>query len=56
MLVRVLRLAVIVRNLSPIDGVRYVALLAFVTVLAGGTAFASVEREPTAWDGRLVGR
>jgi voltage-gated potassium channel len=50
-LVPLLRLAVIVRNLFTIDGVRYVALLAFVTVLAGGTAFASVEREPTAWDG-----
>ncbi len=50
-LVRLLRLAVIVRNLFTIDGVRYVALLAFVTVLAGATAFASVEREPTAWDG-----
>jgi voltage-gated potassium channel len=32
-----------------IEGVRYVALLAFGTVLAGGTAFASVENTPTAW-------
>jgi voltage-gated potassium channel len=31
--------------------VRYVALLAFMTVLAGGTAFAAVESKPTAWDG-----
>lgn len=50
-LVRLLRLMVVLRRLFTIDGVRYVALLAFVTVLAGGTAFASVEKEPTAWDG-----
>jgi voltage-gated potassium channel len=50
-LVRLLRLAVVVRRLFTVEGVRYTALLAFVTVLAGGTAFASIEREPTAWDG-----
>jgi voltage-gated potassium channel len=50
-LVRLLRLAVVVRRLFTIEGVRYVALLAFVTVLAGGTAFAAVEDKPTAWDG-----
>lgn len=50
-LVRLLRLAVVVRQLFTVEGVRYAALLAFVTVLAGGTAFASVERDPTAWDG-----
>jgi voltage-gated potassium channel len=50
-LVRLLRLAVVVRRLFTIEGVRYVALLAFVTVLAGGTAFASVEDQPKAWDG-----
>jgi voltage-gated potassium channel len=50
-LVRLLRLAVVVRRLFTFEGVRYAALLAFVTVLAGGTAFASVEKEPTSWDG-----
>src|SRR5829696_4168647 len=50
-LVRLLRLAVVVRRLFTMEGVRYVALLAFVTVLAGGTAFAGVEERPTAWDG-----
>ena len=50
-LVRLLRLAVVVRRLFTLEGVRYAALLAFVSVVAGGTAFASVEREPTAWDG-----
>lgn len=48
---RLLRLAVIMRRLFTLEGVRYVALLPFVTVLAGGTAFASVEQQPTAWDG-----
>ena len=41
----------LIRRLFTVDGVRYAALLAFVTVLAGGTAFASIEREPTSWDG-----
>jgi voltage-gated potassium channel len=50
-LVRLLRLAVVVRRLFTLEGVRYAALLAFVSVIARGTAFASVEREPTAWDG-----
>jgi len=50
-LVRLLRLAVVVRRLFTMEGVRYVALLAFVTVLAGGTAFAAVEERPKAWDG-----
>jgi len=50
-LVRLLRLAVVLRRLFTIEGVRYVALLAFVTVLGGGTAFAAIEEEPTAWDG-----
>jgi voltage-gated potassium channel len=50
-LVRLLRLAVVMRRLFTFEGVRYVALLAFVTVLAGGTAFASVEDQPKGWDG-----
>jgi hypothetical protein len=40
-----------VRRLFTFEGVRYAALLAFVTVLAGGTAFAAVEQKPTSWDG-----
>lgn len=47
----VVRLALVVRRLFAIDGVRYAPLLAFVTVLAEGTAFASVKKEPTALDG-----
>lgn len=50
-LVRLLRLAQIVRRLFTFEGLRYAALLALVTLVGGGTAFASVEKEPTAWDG-----
>jgi voltage-gated potassium channel len=32
-------------------GVRYVAFLALLTVLAGGAAFAAIEDEPTMWSG-----
>jgi voltage-gated potassium channel len=50
-LLRLLRLAVIAPRLFTFDGVRYIGLLAFMTVLIGGTAFAQVEKEPDAWDG-----
>jgi voltage-gated potassium channel len=50
-LIRLLRLAVLVRRLFTFEGIRYVALLAFMTVLAGGTAFAAIENKPDAWDG-----
>lgn len=50
-LVRLLRLAQVVRRLFTFDGLRYAALLALMTLIGGGTAFASVEKEPTAWDG-----
>jgi voltage-gated potassium channel len=50
-LVRLLRLAQVVRRLFTFEGLRYAALLALMTLIGGGTAFASVEEEPTAWDG-----
>lgn len=50
-LIRLLRLAIVMRRLFTFEGVRYAALLAFMTVLGGGTAFASVEKEPDSWDG-----
>ena len=50
-LVRLLRLAQVVRRLFTFEGLRYAALLALITLIGGGTAFASVEKEPTAWDG-----
>jgi hypothetical protein len=46
-LLRLLRLAVVVRRLFTFEGIRYVALLAFMTILAGGTAFAAVENRQT---------
>lgn len=41
----------VARRLFSVEGVRYVGLLAFMTILAGGTAFASVETQPESWDG-----
>jgi voltage-gated potassium channel len=48
---RLLRLAPLARRVFTLDGVRYAALLAFLAVVAGGTAFAAIEKEPTEWDG-----
>ena len=42
-LLRFLRLAPLVRRLFTSEGVRYAALLTFLTALTGGVAFASVE-------------
>jgi voltage-gated potassium channel len=50
-IVRLLRLAKIAKRLTAADGVRYAALLALVTVLGGGAAFAAVERDYSSWDG-----
>jgi voltage-gated potassium channel len=41
--VRLFRLAALARRSFSVDGLRFVALLAFVTAIAGGEAFASVE-------------
>jgi voltage-gated potassium channel len=49
--IRLLRLLVPLRQFTSTDGLRYAALLAFMTVLGGGTAFAAVEDKPTSWDG-----
>jgi voltage-gated potassium channel len=43
-LLRFLRLAPLVRRLFTAEGVRYAALLTFLTALTGGAAFASVEK------------
>lgn len=48
---RLLRLAPLARRLFSLDGLRYAALLAFLTVLLGGSAFTAVEDGPTEWDG-----
>ncbi len=50
-LLRLFRVAPLARRTFTLVGLRYAAVLALVTVLLGGTAFASVEKEPTAWDG-----
>jgi voltage-gated potassium channel len=46
-----LRLAQVVRRLFTFEGVRYAGLIVLMTIIGGGTAFASVEKGPTAWDG-----
>jgi len=48
---RLLRLAPLMRRLFTVEGLRYVAILAAVTVLAGGAAFAAVEPHQTTGDG-----
>ncbi|HWH93965.1 MAG TPA: potassium channel family protein [Baekduia sp.] len=48
---RVLRLAPLLRATFTLDGLRYAGLLAFMTLLIGGTAFAAVEPKPDEWDG-----
>jgi voltage-gated potassium channel len=45
-LARLLRLAPLVRALFTGEGIRYAALLTLLTALAGGAAFASLERIP----------
>ena len=55
-LLRILRLfkgAMVVRRLLSTEGLRDVAVLALVTVLAGGTAFSTVGKDLhlSAWDG-----
>ncbi|HST38241.1 MAG TPA: ion channel [Conexibacter sp.] len=48
---RLLRLAPLARRVFSLDGVRYAALLAFMTLLGGGTAFAAAEHRDSEWEG-----
>jgi voltage-gated potassium channel len=50
-LVRLLRLAQLGRQFFSLQGLRYMALLAVLTALGGGAAFAAVEDEHSTWDG-----
>jgi voltage-gated potassium channel len=51
-LVRLLRLASLARRTFSLAGLRYVALLALMTVLIGGAAFAAAEPgKRSTWDG-----
>lgn len=48
---RLLRLAPLARRVFSLDGVRYGALLAFLTLIGGGTAFAAAEHRASEWEG-----
>ena len=50
-LARLFRLAPLARRLFSLEGLRYVALLALLTVLGGGAAFAAVEKHTSTWAG-----
>ncbi len=52
-LLRLLKLAVLARRLFSTEGVRDATVLALLTVVGGGAAFATVEKEQdlSAWDG-----
>jgi voltage-gated potassium channel len=50
-LARLFRLAPLARRLFSLEGLRYVALLALLTVLGGGAAFAAIEKDSSTWDG-----
>jgi voltage-gated potassium channel len=50
-LVRLLRLMKILRRLYTFEGLRYAALIATMTALGGGAAFAAVEKNRSTWDG-----
>jgi voltage-gated potassium channel len=50
-LLRLFRLAKVGRRLFSTQGLRYAALLAALTALGGGAAFASVEKGHSTWDG-----
>jgi len=48
---RLARLAPLMRRFFSLTALRYAALLAFLTLLGGGTAFAAVEQQESEWDG-----
>ena len=50
-LLRLFRLAKIGQQLFSSQGLRYAALLAALTALGGGAAFASIEKNHSTWDG-----
>ena len=50
-LLRLLRVALLARRVFSLEGVRYAAILAALTALGGGAAFAAVEDDKTTWDG-----
>ncbi len=50
-LLRLLRLAQVARRSFSLVGLRYAAVLALITALGGGAAFASIEDNADTWDG-----
>jgi voltage-gated potassium channel len=50
-LLRLVALAPLAKHLFSLEGLRYVALLAVLTALGGGAAYAALEDHATAWDG-----
>lgn len=52
-LLRLLRIVPALRRLLTVEGIKYAGLLALSTVIAGGTAFAAIEKDQglSAWDG-----
>jgi voltage-gated potassium channel len=50
-LARLFRLAPLARRLFSLEGLRYAALLAALTVLGSGAAYAAVEENVSTWDG-----
>jgi voltage-gated potassium channel len=50
-LLRLLRMAPLVTRVFSFEGVQAAAFLALMTVLAGGAAFAAVEKHLSTWDG-----
>jgi voltage-gated potassium channel len=50
-LLRLMRLVPLVRRLFTAEGLKFTALLAFLTVLAGGAAFHQAENGQSFWDG-----
>jgi voltage-gated potassium channel len=50
-LARLFRLAPLARRLFSLEGLRYAALLAALTVLGSGAAYAAVEKNKSTWDG-----
>lgn len=53
-LARLLRLAPLIQygpRVFSLEGLKYAGLLVFFVLIAGGTAFAQLEDQPSAWDG-----
>jgi voltage-gated potassium channel len=50
-LLRLLRIAKLARRMFSLEGVRWAAVLAALTALGGGAAYASLEEGASTWDG-----